>query len=49
MQAAEDGLNELIWFSINLAQNPETGEQEMTGPATGVEYFDCVADVAAQI
>ena len=49
VQAAEDGLNVLIWFSINLAQNPETGEQEMTGPATGAEYFDCVADVAAQI
>ena len=49
VQAAEDGLNVLIWFSINLAVDEETGLQAMTGPATGVAYYDCVAGVVAEI
>lgn len=39
MRACEDGLNVLIWFSINLAVDEETGLQTMSGPATGSEYF----------
>lgn len=45
VEVARSGVNVLIWFSINLGPDGLV----MTGPANGVEYFDCVADVARQI
>lgn len=50
VQAARDGLNVLLWFSINLAIDEATGEPTITGPAaTGPAFYDCVAGVVAQI
>jgi hypothetical protein len=48
VQAAQDGMNVLIWFSINLARDDE-GNMAITGPATGAEYFDCVAGRVAEM
>lgn len=49
VQAARDGLNVLIWFSINLARDEDTGLPLITGPATGADFYDCVAGVVAQM
>lgn len=48
VEAARDGMNVLIWFSINLATDG-MGAPVITGPATGTEFADCVAGVVAQI
>ena len=49
IKACEDGVNVLIWFSINLAYDDDAGKPIMTGPATGKEYFDCVAKIVGEI
>ena len=50
VQAARDGLNVLLWFSINLAIDEATGEPTITGPAAaGPIFYDCVAGVVAQM
>lgn len=46
VQAANDGVNVLIWFSINLARSADGTRPLITGPATGSEFFDCVASKA---
>ncbi len=48
VEAARDGMNVLIWFSINLAKD-DAGTAVITGPATGQEFTDCVAAIVAQI
>eukprot|EP00729_Bicosta_minor_P020728 gene20728-28955_t len=47
VQAAEDGVNLVIWFSINL--QGISGRATITGPATGEEYLDCVASKVARL
>ena len=47
VQACQDGVNVLIWFSINLAF--DEGAAAITGPATGSEFYDCVGRIVAQI
>lgn len=49
VQACADGVNVLIWFSINLAYDDDAGAPIMTGPATGAAYYDCVASIVRQI
>eukprot|EP01043_Picozoa_sp_COSAG02_P084869 COSAG02_NODE_22625_length_746_cov_0.945904_1_plen_166_part_01 len=48
VEAARDGMNVLIWFSINLAKD-DVGAAVITGPATGQEFTQCVAAIVAQI
>jgi hypothetical protein len=43
VEVAEDGVNVLIWFSINLGATPDGREPLITGPATGAKFLDCVA------
>lgn len=44
IQAAENGVNVLIWFSINLGASADGTKPEITGPATGPSFFDCVGE-----
>eukprot|EP00040_Diaphanoeca_grandis_P022546 m.121464 g.121464 ORF g.121464 m.121464 type:complete len:400 (+) comp28858_c0_seq2:46-1245(+) len=47
--AAQDGVNTLIWFSINLVKDTDTGAPTITGPATGAEFYDCVAKITLEM
>ena len=47
VQAVRDGLNVVIFFSINLAD--VDGQPVFTGPATGSVYFDAVAETVQRI
>ena len=42
VDVVNDGVNVLIWFSINLGATPD-GRALITGPATGKDFLDCVA------
>lgn len=44
VRAVDDGVNVLIWFSINLGATPDGKRPLITGPATGKTYLDCVAN-----
>ena len=49
VQAVRDGVNVIIWFSVNLALDEATGAPSITGPATGAEYLGCVAKRVREI
>ena len=49
VDAVRDGVNVIIWFSINLVRDKETGNPVITGPATGKVYLDCVGKVGRRL